>query len=111
VIAISEKTSKTICEVNNFTAISAASVDQFFVGTSQGKIFKKDLSSDDPVGEEIGTPLNGVAIKQLVIDFMQEKLYALSNDQVVRCDFLSCSNETTSTIKGVAQLAVDSWNG
>uniref|UniRef100_A0A914WSJ0 Fibronectin type-III domain-containing protein n=1 Tax=Plectus sambesii TaxID=2011161 RepID=A0A914WSJ0_9BILA len=99
-------------ENEKIAAIAAAAVNQIFIGTSQGKIFRRELGSDDPLAEEIGAPsTDGAPIKQLAVDFMQEKVYALFNDQVIRCDFLTCANETASSIKGVAQLAIDSWNG
>uniref|UniRef100_A0A914P8Z2 Uncharacterized protein n=1 Tax=Panagrolaimus davidi TaxID=227884 RepID=A0A914P8Z2_9BILA len=58
---------------------------------------------------------DGIEIIQLVIDGIQERIYAVRNQSgLIRCSFENCQNATiltTNSISYIDRIAVDSWNG
>uniref|UniRef100_A0A7E4UPM6 receptor protein-tyrosine kinase n=1 Tax=Panagrellus redivivus TaxID=6233 RepID=A0A7E4UPM6_PANRE len=58
---------------------------------------------------------DGTAIVQLVVDTIQQRVYAVRNQSgLIRCGFRDCANATVLTTNSVAyieRIAVDSWNG
>uniref|UniRef100_A0A914YZW7 Uncharacterized protein n=1 Tax=Panagrolaimus superbus TaxID=310955 RepID=A0A914YZW7_9BILA len=58
---------------------------------------------------------DGIEIIQLVIDGIQERIYAVRNQSgLIRCAFNNCLNATvltTNSISYIDRIAVDSWNG
>uniref|UniRef100_A0AC34G2M0 Fibronectin type-III domain-containing protein n=1 Tax=Panagrolaimus sp. ES5 TaxID=591445 RepID=A0AC34G2M0_9BILA len=58
---------------------------------------------------------DGIEIIQLVIDGIQERIYAVRNQSgLIRCSFNNCLNATvltTNSISYIERIAVDYWNG
>nr|CAD2206734.1 unnamed protein product [Meloidogyne enterolobii] len=60
---------------------------------------------------------DGVSITQIVVDFIQERFYAIRDKVgIVRCKISTCDNTTTnmlltSTPNYVQRIACDPWNG
>lgn len=96
------------------SAIAVASTTHIFVGMSDGSIYVKDLTIDNGAIDTIrvGT---GKSITLLIVDFMQERLYALIDRRIIiQCQYFSCANETTGTFDDsatIVSMAIDSWNG
>ncbi len=97
----------------NVPAVAVASSTHIFVGMSDGSIHVKDLSVDTGIVDSIRMA-SGKPITLLLVDFMQERLYALIDRQtIVQCQYFSCANETSAMFDGsiVVSMAIDSWNG
>ncbi|KAL7072983.1 hypothetical protein ACQ4LE_007824 [Meloidogyne hapla] len=126
------KVSFSLNDSQTISALSALSQTEVLIGLSDGAVFHLEILFESGMELELINRTmegelktqtrkiresDGVAITQIVVDFIQERLYAIRDKLgILRCKINTCDNTTTNmlitnTPNYVQRIACDPWNG